>query len=221
MAYRYRKVNPRTGDIISPEDINQNNRVYVGEFMGMLDRDNFDENSIGVKEIKRNAFNKIYFDKEGLWGGSTNNYFVLLGNNTSWHTQDNADRYLSKVEFEADTDGTLICEWHGGWNFLEPITSSDASGPAANDPLVISFRMLVNGTEISRSFRNIDSPAKSCATMYGCYQIPAGPVKVIVQARIYRIKGSTLEVANQAGGKTPSDRCRVYERELIVNYRKR
>ena len=217
MAYRYRKIKAEDGDIISPEDLNENTRQYAGEFNGFLDRDNFDEDAFCAKEVQKNAFNKIYVDSTGVSGSFSE--FQLLGNKTIWETQDLNDVYVSKVEFEANTDGVLICEWHGNWEFNNAMTARESEGPAVEDPQVVSFRMLANGNVIAKSFRNIDSPAINCAAMFGCHQVPAGHVKVLVQARTYRIKGSEVVVANAT---TTDDRfCTVGIRELIVNYRKR
>ena len=221
MAYKHRQVKPRTGDIISPEDFNANNREYVEEFNGMLDRDNFDESIFTNKEIKQNAFNKFYSYRGMLpFKSDTTKLFVLVGIKTLWETQDINDTYIGKVEFEAKTDGVLICEWHGNWEFEESPTSD--LGPYAEKPQVISFRMLANGNEIARSFRNVDAPEKNSVAMFGCYQAPAGNVKVIIQARTYRIDGSKMVEASDnvtLGAKTRG--CTISERELIVNFRKR
>jgi len=218
MAYRHRQIRPETGDIISPEDLNANNREYVEEFNGMLDRDNFDENIFTTKEIKRNAFNKFYsFRADMPFKQDTSSFFILNGTNTSWHYQDTNDVYVSMVEFEAHTDGVLICEWHANWE-LENAKTKD-QGLAADDPQVVSFRMLANGTVIAKSFRNIDAPSFNGTAMYGCFQCPAGPVKVLIQARTYRVKGSNVLVAEE-NASTPRT-CTIKQRELIVNFRKR
>ena len=221
MAYKHRQVKPQTGDIIAPEDFNANNREYVEEFNGMLDRDNFDENIFTTKEIKQNAFNKFYSYRARLpFRSDTTRRFVLEGIKTMWETQDLNDTYLSKVEFEAKTDGVLICEWHGNWEFTESPTSDE--GPYTEKPQVVSFRMLANGNEIAKSFRNIDAPEKNSAAMFGCYQVPAGSVKVVVQARTYRIDGSKIVEARDNVTSSAKPRgCTINERELIVNFRKR
>ena len=221
MAYKYRQIKPQTGDIVSPEDFNVNNREYVEEFNGMLDRDNFDKSIFTTKEIKQNAFNKFYSYRAMLpFKSDSNKQFVLDGIRTIWETQDASDTYVSKVEFEAKTDGVLICEWHGNWEFEVSPTSDD--GPYAQKPQVISFRMLANGSEIAKSFRNIDAPEKNSGAMFGCYQAPAGNITVIVQARTYRIDGSKITEAMDNATSTVNNRgCFINERELIVNFRKR
>ena len=221
MAYKHRQVKPVTGDIISPEDLNINNREYISEVNGMLDRDNFDESVFSDREIKHNAFNKFYsFRAKMAFKEDTNADFVLSGRRTSWETQDSSDVFLSKVEFEAESDGVLIIEWHGQWVFEQAPTASDTSGPAEDDPQVVSYRILVNGSEIARSFRNIDCPERDCTALFGCFQVPAGNVTVIVQARTYRVKkGAVITEAAETNNATR--KCTIKQRELIVNYRKR
>ena len=231
MAFKHRQVNPQTNDIIDAEDINENNREFVNELNGFLDRDNIPFESIGPYRLENKAINAIFFDRKidpsalDLIGGlynSTQNTCVITADLTGWQNKSAAgnNEMLNVIQFEADTDGVIICEWSGNFIFGRSRTQFQSDGVNVEDPQVIEFRILMNGIEIAKATRIPDSPTVNCATMYGVIPVPAGDIKIMVEARTYKVKSSRISSASTNTVLTTPN-VFIGTRELICNYRKR
>jgi len=238
MAFRHRQVNPQTNDIIDVEDINGNNREFINELNGFIDRDNIPYGSIGSRRLEKYAFNQIKFHRitdvtplhsrkndDGSKADApigTDKTCIISANLTGWqnksHNKNN--QMLNVVNFEANTDGVLICEWSGSFRFGYPLTVSESAGVNHNIPQVIEFRILVNGIEITKLTRIPDCPSGNSGAMYGCIPVPSGEVKVMVEARTFKVSGSEISAASE---NVTSSRRDVWigTRELICNFRKR
>ena len=205
MAFKYRQVKPADGDIIDPEDLNANNREFADEFNGYLDRDNIEFQSLSPKHCQTNAFNKIYSEFK-------NDSFVISGDTIDFNRVMNTNQNINRVEFEAPTDGLLICEWSGTWEFA---TSLSATDPDASEVNLVTYRIVVNNNEITRISAVADGKIKNSGYMVGVFEASAGINVIEVEAKTYK------------SGNTSSNKVRsnsdvtVTDRELIVNYRKR
>ena len=113
MAIRFPEVYPEEKEIISPDDWNRNLAEFVDEINGRLDSDNLrDRDSIDSLMIKNRAIQRLFTSRET--GGSATN--VLLNNGfVGWQTVGKGGNEMPYVEFEANTDGWLICEANATW----------------------------------------------------------------------------------------------------------
>jgi|14BtaG_2_1085337.scaffolds.fasta_scaffold09159_3 hypothetical protein len=205
MAFKYRQVKPADGDIIDPEDLNANNREFVNEFNGYLDRDNIEFQSLEPKHCKRNAFNKIYSDFKDTT-------FTLDGSTIDYSRIVNTALVINKITFEAPTDGLLICEWSGTWEFASSLSATD---PDASEVQLVTIRLTVNNNELTRIYKAADGKQIDSGYMCGTFEAAAGINIVEVEARTYK-SSNTSGVKVVAGNNVTLD-----DRELIVNFRKR
>ena len=235
MAFKYRQVNPQTGDIVDVNDLNVNNREFVNEMNGFLDRDNIPYNAISARRVTRHAFNAIHFDRiiehqsQNFVTTTTDTVIpktsktcVISSNLTSWQNKSDANnnQMLNAISFEADCDGLVICEWTGNFRFGHSRTQTQSAGVNYNIPQVVEFRILINGIEVTKLTRIPDSPSVNAQAMYGAIPVPAGEIRIIVEARTYTVKGSNINAAATNSSKNIAD-VYVGTRELICNFRKR
>ena len=141
MAFRYKQVRVQDGDIIDPEDWNANQREYVGEFNGNLDRDNFPEAVFKPKHIQYNAFNEVY--SQEFMG--PNNYVNLL-DSAVW-TQ------ISRITLEAPVDSMLTVHWSGMWTFTNSLSAENIFATNLN---VVTIRCMVNSQHACSIYRSPD-----------------------------------------------------------------
>ena len=151
MAFRHRQRRAQDGDIIDAQDWNENLRELTGEFNGFLDRDNVRELAIQTKHIKAKAFHEVFTDQSELtYSFGAKSFGYHGGDATGSHG-------INLLEFEADVDGMVICEWSGEWNFgndkfNEESTSADEIRPDHNN--VVTYRLMVNGVEVAKIYRS-------------------------------------------------------------------
>tara|TARA_R100000458_G_C8273667_1_gene248557 strand:- start:2341 stop:3033 length:693 start_codon:yes stop_codon:yes gene_type:complete len=230
MAFKHRQVNPQTNDIIDAEDINENNREFVNELNGFLDRDNIPFESIGPYRLENKAINSIFVDREidsGILNHvetvtPTQKTCVITSDLTGWQNKSSLSNnlMLNVIQFEADTDGVIICEWSGNFVFGKSQTQQSSDGVNTDEPQVVEFRILMNGIEIAKLTRIPDSPTVNCGTMYGVIPVPAGDIKIMVEARTYLVKSNRIKTAAD-NSSLETSHVFVGTRELICNFRKR
>jgi len=205
MAFKYRQVKPADGDIIDPEDLNANNREFSNEFNGFLDRDNIDFQSLESKHCKKNAFNKLYSDFR-------NNSITVDGKDIDWHRNANTNEIINRVVFEADTDGVLICEWSGRWKFERSLS---ATNPDVDTVNLVTYRIVVQNNEVTRIHRSADAKKQNSGYMCGVFEVSAGINTIDVEAKIFKSKNTNSDKV------VCDSSLEIFDRELVVNYRKR
>ena len=198
---------PADGDIIDAEDLNANNREFADEFNGYLDRDNIEFQSLTSTHCKTNAFNKIYSD-------STDTVFTVEGDRMDWNRIKNNNQVINKIVFEAPTDGIVICEWSGTWEFRSPYSSTN---PDVAKLQLITLRIVAQNNEVTRIHRAADGKKKDSGYMCGVFEVSAG-------INIISVEAQTFKADNTSGEKTIATSANdifIRYRDLIVNYRKR
>ena len=110
-----------------------------------------------------------------------------------------------------------MCEWSGGWTYefiTEDLTASDVQ--------LTDFRILVNGTEVTRIRWDNNLKRKSVGYMVGATSVEAGMVKVTVE--VMTKKGSTYNYAgknfNREITEPASGNVTINHRSLVVVSRK-
>lgn len=202
MAFRYRQITPQTLDLINPDDWNVNVREYTNEFNGHLDRDNLPEKGITTASIKAEAFHIVKSD-------------FSITNEIITPTQTRFQEFQI-IEFETQHQGIVTCEWSGSWVYENTTQTLTATTVQKTD-----YRILVNGTEVSRIPRDNNLKKRSTGYMVGSLPVEAGMVKVTVEAltikgQVYNTaSGLELEVQGSATGDVT-----IKNRSLVVVLRK-
>ena len=147
---------------------------------------------------------------------------VISADLTGWQNKSDANnnQMLNAISFEADCDGLLICEWTGNFRFGYSRTQNEPDGVNISVLQVVEFRILVNGIEATKLTRIPDSPSVNAQAMYGAIPVPAGEIRVIVEARTYSVRGGNIIAAATNSSKNIAN-VHVGTRELICNFRKR
>tara|TARA_S200002703_G_scaffold154445_1_gene157230 strand:- start:2650 stop:3252 length:603 start_codon:yes stop_codon:yes gene_type:complete len=165
MAFKYRQITPQSGDLINPDDWNVNVREYTNEFNGHLDRDNLPEKGITSASIKANSFHQVHSDASGE--------FVILEKDQSRFKQ------IQIIEFETQHQGIVTCEWSGYWIF----ETIQANLQSTSNIQKLDYRMLVNGTEVSRISTETNLRKMGSGYMVGALPVEAGIVRVTIEAK--------------------------------------
>jgi len=195
MAFRYRQNTPQTGDIVDPEDWNENVREMISEFNGHLDRDNIAEQAITTTMCNANIFHTVrsdFTDRQVL-SRKTQDYVVI-----------------NRIEFNSQYDGVVICEWSGNWEFSDVKNAITGS----TDANIISIRIIVNGIEACEIFRSPDWATKDCGYVSGALSYPAGIVRIEAEAKIQNLRDNFV-LKNCSGDVT------LTRAELIVTQKVR
>ena len=201
MAFRYRQITPQSGDLINPDDWNVNVREFTNEFNGHLDRDNLPEKGITTASIKPEAFHIV---QNNL---ATTNYTILK-------TQTRF-KEIQIIEFETQHQGLVVCEWSGSWEY-ETIKTSLHTGEEQE----LDYRILVNGTEVTRIRRDNNLKRNSSGYMVGATPVEAGYVRVTVEAKTKGavfLQGTDFESNTEGYG---DGDVTLKHRELVVVLRK-
>ena len=208
MAFRHRQRSVQDGDIIDAEDWNENLREITGEFNGFLDRDNLRADAIQTRHIKAKAFHEVFTDQTELT-------YAFGSRNFGYHGGDGTGSDgINLLEFEADVDGMVICEWSGEWNFSES-KFNEENDIRPDHNYVVTYRLMVNGVEIAKIFRSPDLHVYDAGYMVGAFPVAPGPVRISVE-------GQLLDIDNETGDITTSQYpVYVKHRVLLVTYKRR
>jgi hypothetical protein len=155
MAWKFVQEYVKDGDIIEPSEWRINMNEMLSEINGFLDSDNIGRKSIGVVNVKRNAFTQVYTNdvtpltsyvfahEESGWishGSTINEASSNMINmhihpaSLDAHTTKTTEQYLThldenykrlpSVDFDADQDGLLICEFSGWASWMHQSTNT-------------------------------------------------------------------------------------------------
>lgn len=145
MAWKYRKEYHEAGDALIPEDWLENQKEFVEEFNGYLDRDNFREkafsggfynntatptaiNSLPV--VYNNTFNAVFADAHTTWNGTQYGSIKLLdlggdGSSVGWASDGSARpaayssfNTLPSLSLDLDDDSLLIVEFSASFKWM-------------------------------------------------------------------------------------------------------
>ena len=205
MAFRYRQITPQAGDIINPDDWNVNVREYTNEFNGHLDRDNLPEKAITTSSIKADAFHQVE-SKLDMTAKT------IQGTQTRF-------KEIQVIEFESQYQGIVMCEWSGNWLYELIVTTLTSSEVQDTD-----FRILVNGTEITRIRRDNNLKKSSSGYTVGALPVEAGMIRVSVEVKTNGRTTNSVTYPTESGTyfveKPTAGSVTLKSRELVVVLRK-
>tara|TARA_R110002012_G_scaffold234810_3_gene408460 strand:- start:606 stop:1466 length:861 start_codon:yes stop_codon:yes gene_type:complete len=145
MAWKYRKEYHEAGDALIPEDWLENQKEFVEEFNGYLDRDNFREKAFSggaynntatptainsMPVVYNNTFNAVFADAHTTWNGTSYGQIKLLdlgGDSTSvgWASTGSARpaayssfNTMPSLSLDLDDDSLLIVEFSGSFKWM-------------------------------------------------------------------------------------------------------
>ena len=169
MAWKYRKEYHEAGDALIPEDWLENQKEFVEEFNGYLDRDNFREkafsggvynntatptaiNSLPV--VHSNTFNAVFADAHTTWNGTSYEQIKLLdlggdGTTVGWNSNGSGRpsayssfNTLPSLALDLDDDSLLIVEFSGTFKWM-------GRQEVDNDGNLVSRKTLTTGGQWS------------------------------------------------------------------------
>ena len=161
MAWKYRKEYHESGDALIPEDWLENQKEFVEEFNGYLDRDNFREkafsggfynntatptaiNSLPV--VHSNTFNAVFADAHTTFNGTYGQIKLLDlggdGSTVGWNSNGSGRpsayssfNTLPSLALDLDDDSLLIVEFSGTFKWMgreEVNNNGDVANPRQN-----------------------------------------------------------------------------------------
>tara|TARA_R100001594_G_scaffold122631_1_gene158831 strand:- start:22293 stop:22946 length:654 start_codon:yes stop_codon:yes gene_type:complete len=217
MAWRYIQRDFQAGDILDPEDWNQNVREYIEEINGALDRDNIPTASVVVgEEVASEAFNA--FVSDGL--DSTQQ---LEMDTTSFQDID------MTVNLTAVSDELLICETSIQFDTADPTQTYNGTNynngyvkfttGTLRDWLRYEFIMTLDGYQIAYAGPFTAYHKRQPVYMVGALPVEAGAHAVRCAVRLFAAKdgGDTVTWDSSTQDFSP----RIEKGTLIVNRRKR
>ena len=130
MAWRFPSVLPVSGDVLHPGHWNSNIDVYSSELNGFLDRDNLEPEVVKKGMVRSNSFVKVFsstFADDASARAAPADDFDINMKTTAWHDKDTSPTPddMPFVEFTADTDGWVQCDFHASYQWTSP---SDPNG---------------------------------------------------------------------------------------------
>ena len=217
MAWRYIQRDLQAGDILDPEDWNENVREYLEEINGALDRDNLPAASVVVgSEVGSAVFNEIS-------ASFLQETYQALDVDTQAH-----QKIKTSNNVTSSSDELLICETsiqfdtaaaaaYGGANYEDGYVDADQG--TLRDWLQYDFIMTVDGFEIAYAGPFTAFHKRQCIYMCGALPVEAGSHVVECSVRLYVDKdgGDTVTWYATAQSFSP----RIEEAILLVNRRKR
>ena len=230
MAWRFIQQDLQAGDILGPEDWNENVREYIEEINGAIDRDNIPAASIVVGgEVDSTVFNQI-----SAAHLSAADFVASYGHNIQLLDVDTQSfqKILLSENITASSDELLICEASIQLDTAEGEAGYGPGTPNYNDGYVkasvetirdwlyIDYRMTIDGFEVAYAGPTTVHHRRQNIYMCGALPVEAGAHVVETWVRLYHDKSSPdNNVTWYAPGQDLSPR--IAEGTLLVNRRKR
>tara|TARA_R110001583_G_scaffold144666_4_gene296630 strand:+ start:5214 stop:5864 length:651 start_codon:yes stop_codon:yes gene_type:complete len=216
MAWKIRQARANSGDLVDPEDWNENIREFGNEYNGFLDRDNVGVQQIEKKHLERFAMNRIYSNHK-------NDEFKISGASTKYYGS------LGSFNITFPTSGMLIVEFTAEFGFANSLMRGDnlnileyeTNGFIDHLGLQsVDVRIKVNNNEIARCHSVIESSIYR--TVYCCGAIPvdAGQYTIETEARTY-LQGQSYGDRKVKASDGTSRSVYFYRRELLITNRRR
>jgi hypothetical protein len=158
VAWRFPNVMPVPGDVLHPNHWNSNIDAFSSEMNGFIDRDNLGSDVIDRVMVTNNTFAKVFTDftsdSDAVYLKRPDDGFSVNTSTTSWHSTgiNEEEPVLPKVTFTADTDGWVVCDFDGGYHWLNPYDPIGGCSPffAYNDTDVVFARVESTSSEYTR-----------------------------------------------------------------------
>ena len=206
MAFKYKKIEVRSGEVVEPTRIKKNMQTLAHEVNGLLDRDNLPEKGIDTETIVADSFNLVKTQS--------------AGSGTVISTEGRSPEFFKVIteNFEVPVDCVVMAHWGCWWewtgdNFqnvqrLASPSSGSTAPPASSTPSTLQsgfelggfehenyyhsqeifadFRLLINEEEVCQTFSYPFVRQKQGGYMMGSLQVSAGQVRVSVEAKLLR-----------------------------------
>ena len=218
MAWRYIQRDLQAGDVLDPEDWNENVREYLEEINGAMDRDNLPPASVVVgEEVASTVFNEISHSLLSV-------AYQSLDVDTQAH-----QKIQMTSNVTASSDELLICEAsiqfdtaealasYGGGNYEDGYV--DADQDTLRDWIQYDFIMTVDGFEVAYAGPFTAFHRRQCIYMTGALPVEAGAHVVECFVRLYSDKNGGDTITWYAAAQSFSPR--ILEGIILVNRRKR
>ena len=241
MAWRYKQEWFEDGDVTRPEDWLDNVSEIVNELNGYLDSDNFRELSIDMDRVKPSAFNSFFRSID--WFKTTTDGPWSYSHNSSGWTAKSGDETeeLATIDVDVANDALYIidfgCYWI--WSAHDP-----TAGTAGTDwsyygdrihrnwhhvHTCVRFRLVANSTVVAESGWSSNTMKQSAVHLTAAIPLPAGSVtiRVEMQVAVASAMAPFTDFYSIGHKVTDSDKVQydrgltIYDRELLVNIRKR
>mgnify|MGYP003633309286 FL=1 len=217
MAWRYIQRDLQAGDILDPEDWNENVREYLEEINGALDRDNLPTASVVVgNEVDSTVFNEISASflseiNQPLDVDTQAHQKIKTSNNV---TSSSDELLICETSIQFDTAAAAA---YGGANYEDGYVDADQG--TLRDWLQYDFIMTVDGFEIAYAGPFTAFHKRQCIYMCGALPVEAGSHVVECSVRLYVDKdgGDTVTWYSSNQGFSPQ----ITEAIILVNRRKR
>jgi hypothetical protein len=231
-AWRYKQEWFEDGDVTRPEDWLDNVSEIANELNGYLDSDNFRELSLGMEHVKQKAFNSFLTYGEFMPWDFDYNF-------PGWTARSNSESGdLATVKGEVANDALYIIEFGCRWSWERDFSSSYNVNNEFGDRIhrnwhhvhtCVRFRLVANNTVVAESGWSSNTMVDSSLHLTAAIPLPAGSVVVRAEMQVAVASGMApftdfYSVGHKVSESDQVDYDRgltVYDRELIVNIRKR
>lgn len=148
MSLKFPKIRPDTGEIVEPDDLNQNLKQFTDEINGNLTHDNLSDFDLDEEQFKNATFSNVFqssFESSGGWGEEGTGFRVSK-ETTGYIRVDANDKKMPLVNFMAERDGYVIVDffvafiWKGSGILnekeLERFHKIEKHFPVFHDPVI-------------------------------------------------------------------------------------
>lgn len=195
MGWVYEEYDYDSGDVTTPHEINQEFVAAVGEFNGMLDRDNF-SGDIALDRFEAQTFNKVQFARSDSAGTGVTITFRDVG--TSWKDVDDLEIDATTPDCELEVIGNMAWLWE-----------TDISGGGGTGVYIyIQVALMVDGEIVAEADPEFFAGHRSLNSTYGTGEAQWGQqslsARVPVGAGTHTIKMVWRMYPNQDYSEIPS-----------------
>jgi hypothetical protein len=218
MAWRYIQRDFQAGDIVDPEDWNENVREYLEEVNGTLDRDNLPSAAFAIgEEIPASVVHELSH-------AVLNAAYTLLDTDTQAYQATGLSKlvnttsdelFICEASLQFDTaDSTAV---YDGTNYDDGYIKADVG--SLRDWLQYDFTMTVNGYEIASAGPFTVYQKRQPVYLLGCLPVEKGSYTVECFVRLFTDRRGTDEHTWDADAQSLGPRITVGT--MIINRRKR
>jgi len=113
VSLKFPNVRPDRGEIIEPDDLNQNLKQFVDEINGNLTHDNLSDFDLEQSMFKDETFSEVYqssLEATGDWDVMSSG-FIVSKESAGYTRVDSNDKSMPLVNFIAERDGYIIVDF--------------------------------------------------------------------------------------------------------------
>tara|TARA_R110002012_G_scaffold73556_3_gene187371 strand:+ start:12527 stop:13564 length:1038 start_codon:yes stop_codon:yes gene_type:complete len=113
VSLKFPNVRPDRGEIIEPDDLNQNLKQFVDEINGNLTHDNLSDFDLEQSMFKDETFSEVYqssLEATGDWDVMSSG-FIVSKDSAGYTRVDSNDKSMPLVNFIAERDGYIIVDF--------------------------------------------------------------------------------------------------------------